>query len=76
MSLWAVEEKSKPRPSKNGRVGHPEGQRPGKYKIQCLVDDVQQWYYSMVKKYQSKKTTEGCATRPETAGMPITEGVS
>jgi hypothetical protein len=59
MSLWAVEEKSKPRPSKNGRVGHPEGQRPGKYKIQCLVDDVQQWYYSMVKKYQSKKQQKG-----------------
>jgi YD repeat-containing protein len=42
-------EKSKPRLSKSGRVGHPEGQRPGKCRSQCLVDDVQKWYYSAVK---------------------------
>jgi hypothetical protein len=42
-------EKPKPRPSKGGRVGHPEEQRPGKCKSQYLVDDVQEWYYSTAK---------------------------
>jgi hypothetical protein len=47
-------EKSKPRPSKSGRVGHPEWQRPGKRQTKCLVDDVQGWYYSAVRSCQSK----------------------
>ena len=48
-------EKSKPRPSKCGRGGHPEGQRLGKFKGQCLMDDVPDWYYPTVKKCQMKK---------------------
>jgi hypothetical protein len=33
-------EKSTPRLSKTGRVGHPEVRKPGKCKLQSLVDNI------------------------------------
>ena len=64
-------EKSNPRPSKSGRVGHPEVQRPGKCKGKCLVDDVREWYYSAETKCQLKKHRKG-APPAETLVIPWT----
>jgi hypothetical protein len=43
-------ENSKPRPSRSGRIGQPEGQRPGRCKSESLMDDVHECYYSAAKK--------------------------
>jgi hypothetical protein len=45
----ARQEKSKSRPSKNERVGHPEELK------QFLGVDVLEWYHSTVQKYQQEK---------------------
>jgi hypothetical protein len=56
-------DKSKARPSKNERVGHPERQSPEKQN-QFLSKDVQEWYYSTVRPCQQKRA-KGWATRPK-----------
>jgi hypothetical protein len=70
-------EKSKPQPSKSGRVGHPEKQRLRKMQQQCRLDDVQQWYYSGVIKCQSKKNDGRVRHPPASArrvGIAASEG--
>jgi hypothetical protein len=47
-------EKSKPRPSKSERVGHPERQSPEKQN-RFLSKDVQEWYHPTVRLCQQKK---------------------
>jgi ubiquinone/menaquinone biosynthesis C-methylase UbiE len=54
--------KSKPRPSKCERVGHPERQSPEKQN-QFISKDVQERYHSTVRPCQQKRA-KGCATRP------------
>jgi hypothetical protein len=61
-------EKSKARPSKSGKVGHPGTRGLGKCKSQYPVDNVQEWYYVTVMKCQleqmKKKVHENHAARP------------
>jgi hypothetical protein len=47
-------DKSKPRPSKSERVGHPEKQSPEKLN-QFLGVDVLEWYHPIVSVRQQKK---------------------
>jgi hypothetical protein len=53
-----TKEKSKPRPSKSERVGHPEGQSPETLS-QFLGVDVLEWYYPIVSARQQGKTQKG-----------------
>jgi hypothetical protein len=46
--------KSKPRPSKNERVGHPEVPTPEK-QGQFLRENVQEWYYLTLRRCQQEK---------------------
>jgi hypothetical protein len=46
-----------------GRVGHPEVQRPGNCRGQCLVNNVQKWYYLAGDKMSIEKVSKGCAIR-------------
>ncbi len=46
--------KSKPRPSKNERVGHPEVLTPEKQR-QSLSENVQEWYYLTMRRCQQEK---------------------
>ena len=60
--------KSKPRPFKTERVGHPEKLN------QSLGVDVLEWYHPAVCVRQQKRTWKGCATRPVYISTSIPSG--
>jgi hypothetical protein len=48
----------KPDPPKSGESATRKCKGPGKCESQCLVDDVQEWYYSTNEKCQMEKKDE------------------
>src|SRR5665213_2262667 len=64
--LWAMERNGiqGPDPPRAGGSATRKCKSPGQSEHQCLVDDIQEWYYSTENKSQMEKTAKAFATRP------------